>query len=263
MSTNLFQKCIQEVSVLWVLLASLMADETPENDFREWVCSGFFWQLGGLMSLLKMCSEGQSAMVSAGNLDCWWGTVWKCVQRVSVFWLLLASWMAHNAPSEKVSSLWVFWLLLLSWMTYEALSENVSREWVCSDSFWHAGWLMRLLLKTCSGSECVLASSGNLDANEALSKNVFRQWVCSDPFWHAGWLMRLLLKMCSGSECVLASSGKLDADEACLKLCPGSECVLASSGKLHGTWGSFWKCVQFVSVFWILLASCMADEAPS
>ena len=125
--------------VLWALLASLMADETPENVFREWVCSGFFWQLGGLMSLLKICPECECVLASFGKLDGSWASFWKCVQRVSVFWLLLASCM-----------------------TDEAASENVSSMWVCSGFFWQAAWLMRLLLKMCPDCECVLASSSKL-----------------------------------------------------------------------------------------------------
>jgi len=236
-------KCVQRVSAFWHLLASWMADEAPsENVSSMWVCSGIFWQAGWLMRpLLKMCPGSECVLASSGKLDGWWGPFWKCVQAVSVFWHLLASWMADEAPSE-----------------------NVSRQWVCSGIFWQAGWLMRPLLKMCLGCECVLASSGKLDgwwgpfwkcvqyvsvfwhllaswmADEAPSENVSSLWVCSGIFWQAAWLMRPLLKMC-----------------------PGSECVLASSDQLDGWWGPFWKCVQLVSVFWHLLASWMADEAPS
>ena len=133
----------------------------------------------------------------------------------------------------------MFWLLLASCMAHEAPSENVSRMWVHSGFFWQDGWFIRLLLKMCPVCECVLASSGKL-ANEAPSENVSREYVCSGFFWQAGWLISLLLKMC-----------------------PGCECVLASSGKLHGSWGFFWKCVQLVSVFCLLLATWMAHEASS
>jgi len=240
----LIRKCVQRVSEFWHLLASWMADKaSPENVSREWVGCGIFWQAGWLMRLLpKMCPACECVLASPGKLDGWWGSSWKCVQHVSVFWHLLASWMSDEAPSE-----------------------NVSREWVCSGIFWQAGWLIRPLLKMCPGSECFLASSsGKLDgwwgsfwkcvqsvsvfwhllpswmADEAPSENVSRMWVCSAIFCQAGWLMRLLLKMCPGCECVLAFSAKLDV-----------------------WWGLFWKCVQGVSVFWHLLASWMADEAPS
>ena len=153
-----FWKCLQEVSVPWLLLATGRADEPSENVFRKWVCSGFFWQAGWLMRLpLKMCPESECILVSSGKLD--------------------------EAPSENVSREWVssgfFWLadepsqnVFREWVCSspgkldgdEALSENVSRLWVCSGFFWQAGWLMRLLLKMCPGSECVLASSDKLNS---------------------------------------------------------------------------------------------------
>ena len=130
-----------------------------------------------------MCPESECVLASSGKLHGWWGSFWKCVQRVSVASGKLHGWWDFFWKCvQRVS---VFLLLLASLMAHEGPSENVSREWVCSGFFWQAGWLIRLLLK----------------------------------------------------------------------MCPGSECVLASSGKLHGSWGFCWKCVQYVSVFWLLLAS--------
>jgi len=220
----MLQKWIQTVSGLWVL-ASWMADEAPsKNVSRKWVCSGIFCQAGWLIRLLlKMCPECECVLASSGKLDGWRGSLSKCVQRVSVFWHLLPSWMVDETPFE-----------------------NVSRKWVCS---WQAEWLIRPLLKMCPGSECVLACSGKWMADEA-PENVSREWVCSGMFWQAEWLMRLPLKMCPGSECVLASLPSWMIDGAPSDVCPGSECVLASFGKLNGWWGSIWKCVQRVSMFW-------------
>jgi len=138
------------------------------------------------MRLLKMCPGSECVLACSAKLDGWWGSFWKCVQYVSVFWHLLTSWMPNEAPSE-----------------------NVSREWVCSGIFWQAGWLIRLLLKMCPESEYVLASSDKLN----YWGGPF--WKCVQGvsvFWHllASWLMSLFLKMCPESECVLASSDKLD-----------------------------------------------------
>jgi len=158
-----FWKCVQGVSVFWLLLASCMADNAPPemcpgceyvlassgrlhgwwgsfwNVSRMWVCSGFFWQAAWLMRLLKMCPGSECVLASSAKLHGWWGCFWKCVQGVSVSWLLLPSCMADKPPPE-----------------------NVSRMWVCSGFFWQAAWPMRLLLKMCPESECVLASAGRL-----------------------------------------------------------------------------------------------------
>jgi len=274
---------VQVVSVFQTFLAKYLT-RPSENVSSMWVCSGFFWQAAWLMRLsLKMCQGSECVqLASSGKLHDWWGSIWKCVQRVSVFffwqavwlmslwkcvqrvsvfWLLLASCISDEAPSKMCpesecvlassgklcdwwGSLWkcvqgvsVFWLLLASCMADEASSENVSSKWVCSFGKLHSWW----------GSfwKCVQAVSvfwlllASCMTDEASSENVSSMWVCSG-FWQAAWLMRIPLK-----------------------ICPVCECDLASSGKLHGWWGSLWKCVQYVSLFWLLLASCMADEALS
>jgi len=250
-------KCLQEVCVFWLLLVTWRADEPAENVSRMWVWDGFCWQLGLLMEFfLKMYSESEHVLASSGKLDGSWGSFWKCVQAVSVFWLLLVSWLMKLLLKMCPACECV--LSSSGKMADKTPSENLSSLWVCSGYFWQAasGWLMRLLLTMCPGSECVLASSDKLDgswgsfwkcvqevslfwlllvtcmAHEAPSENVSRQWVSSGFFWQTGWFIRLLLKMC-----------------------PGSGCVLASSDKLNCSWGCIWKCVQEVSVFWLLLAS--------
>ena len=109
-----------------------------------------------------MCPESECVLASSGKLHGWWGFFWKFVQYVSVFWILLASCMANEAPSENVSSLWV-----------------------CSGFFLQAAWLIRLLLKMCPASECVLASSCKLHGWRGSFQNVSSKWVCSGYFWQA------------------------------------------------------------------------------
>jgi len=151
------------------------------------------------MRLLKMCPESECVLASSGKLDGWWD-FWKCVQTVSAFWLLLASWMADEA-SENVSSMWVcsgliwqvewgffwkcvqyvsvFWLDLASWIANETSFENVSSMWVCSGCFWQAECLMRLLWNCVQEVSVFWLLLASCMAHEASSENLSREWAHS------------------------------------------------------------------------------------
>jgi len=173
--------CVQEVSVFWLLWLIRLLKMCPGS---ECVLASSDKLDSWWLPFLKMCPVCESVLASSGEQDCWWGFFWKCVQRVSAFWLCLASWIADGAPPEHVSRKWVcfglqngwwglfwkcvqevsvFWLLLSSQMAHEAPSENVSSMWVCFGFFWQARWFMRLLLKMCPVCECALASSDKQD----------------------------------------------------------------------------------------------------
>jgi len=220
------------------------------NVSRMWVCPGISCQTGLADSAL-----------------------WKCIQVVSLSWHFLPNWTGWQCSLKMCPECEcvLAFPAKLDWLT--VLYENVSSVWVYPGIFCQTGLADSALwkcvqrvsvsrhflpnwtgwqcsLKMCSGCECVLAFSANLDWLTVLSENVSRMWVS----WHflpnwSSWALWNCVQAVSVSWHFLPN---WTGWQCSMKICPVCEYILAFAAKLD------WLTVHFenVSSMWVCPGIC-------